>query len=272
MSISHARSLARGLNAAAASDPLTFVVFGANQGNIGGCLVERLLNNIPQSTVHILGRSSEKLDALKGSLPNGSGDRVQVEALDAVTDPVAVEKYMKHLGRVDGVANCIGSVLLKPAHSTSDDEWNQIMSVNATSSFNILRAASKKMMRQEGAPGGSIVFCASAVALHGLQNHEAIAAAKGAIAAMAKSAASTYAPKNIRVNCVAPGLIESPMTQKITSNAAARKASESMHALKRIGKPEQVAAAMEFFLQPENDFVTGQILGVCGGLSSVRAQ
>lgn len=252
----------------AASTDSVFVIFGANTGNIGGALAEKLLQNIP-STVYLVGRSEDKLAALQSHL-NG-GDRVHTHALDAVTDPKAVDAlFQKHVARVDGVASCIGSVVLKPAHSTSDAEWHNTMAVNATSAFHVLRAAAKKMMRQEG--GGSIALCASAVAMHGVQNHEAIAAAKGAVAAMTKSAASTYAPKNIRVNCVAPGLIETPMTSKITSNEAARKASEAMHALKRIGKPEDVARALEFFLHPDNDFVTGQVLGVCGGLSSVRAQ
>jgi 3-oxoacyl-[acyl-carrier protein] reductase len=70
---------------------------------------------------------------------------------------------------------------------------------------------------------------------------------------------------------VAPGLTYSPMTERITANEAARKASESMHALKRLGTPEEVAAALEFFLDPKNSFVTGQVLAVDGGLSCVRA-
>lgn len=256
-------------NSASHSDQ-AFVVFGAglSEGvkNIGGALAERLVDQ-HDGKVIIVGRSEDKLKALASEL----GDRVEYYCVDAVNDPKNIDHVFKNVGGpIAGVANCIGSVLLKPAHSTSEKEFHDTMQTNTMSSFNILKSAVKVMMRQEH--GGSIAFCASAVAQHGIQNHEAIAAAKGAIVSMSKSAASTYAPKNIRINCVAPGLIETPMTQKICQNPAARKASESMHALKRLGKPEDVASALEFFLNPRHDFVTGQVLGVCGGLSSIRAQ
>lgn len=241
-----------------------FVVFGASKDNIGGALADRLLKHHDGHVV-VAGRNEEKLSALKHAL----GDRCEYHIVDALNG-TEVDSFIKHMKEpITGVANCIGTVILKPAHSTTDKEFEDTMRINAFSSFNILKSSVKVMSKQQH---GSIAFCASAVAMHGIQNHEAIAAAKGAIVSMAKSAASTYAPKNIRINCVAPGLIETPMTERITKSDAARKASESMHALKRIGKPQDVAAALEFFLSPENTFVTGQVLGVDGGLGSVRAQ
>jgi NAD(P)-dependent dehydrogenase (short-subunit alcohol dehydrogenase family) len=84
------------------------------------------------------------------------------------------------------------------------------------------------------------------------------------------SAATTYAPKNIRVNCVAPGLVDTPMSARIVGNEAAAKASKSMHALGRFGKPEDVAAMITFLLDPTNDWVTGQVIGVDGGLGTLK--
>jgi NAD(P)-dependent dehydrogenase (short-subunit alcohol dehydrogenase family) len=118
--------------------------------------------------------------------------------------------------------------------------------------------------------GGSIALVSTAAARTGLANHEAIAAAKGGVIGLTLSAAATYASRNIRVNCVAPGLTATPLAARITSNEAALKASQAMHALGRIGQPEEVASALAWLLDPENSWVTGQILGVDGGLGSIR--
>lgn len=246
-----------------------FLVHGST-GGIGSELCQRLLRlNSGDTRVVLAGRDEEKLKSLQNEL----GDRAIYHVVDALDDKEVdqmTSAVVKEFGRLDGVANCIGSVLLKSAHTTSLKEFEDVMKVNTYTSFNILKASVKQMMKPS-VGGGSIALCSSAVAMHGIQNHEAIAAAKGAIVAMAKSAASTYASKNVRVNCVAPGLIRTPMTEKITKSETALKASASMHALGRIGEPKDVAAGLEFFLNPDNNFVTGQILGIDGGLGSVRA-
>jgi NAD(P)-dependent dehydrogenase (short-subunit alcohol dehydrogenase family) len=110
----------------------------------------------------------------------------------------------------------------------------------------------------------------SCLSLTGIANHEAIAAAKAGIMGLTYSAAATYASSHIRINAVAPGLIETNLTRPITKVPAARDASIAMHALGRLGHPNDVAQAIVFFLQPENNWITGQILAVDGGLSVVR--
>jgi NAD(P)-dependent dehydrogenase (short-subunit alcohol dehydrogenase family) len=105
-----------------------------------------------------------------------------------------------------------------------------------------------------------------------LSNHEAIAAAKGAINGLVLSAAASYAPRGIRVNAVAPGLVRTPMTSRITGNEASLKASTAMHALGRIGEPEDVASGLAWLLDPAQSWVTGQILGIDGGLGSLRGR
>jgi len=116
------------------------------------------------------------------------------------------------------------------------------------------------------------VLVSSAAARVGLPNHEAIAAAKAAVIGLTLSAAATYASYGVRVNCVAPGLVRTPATARITSNEASLRMSEQMHALGRIGEPEDVASAIAWLLAPGAGWVTGQVIGVDGGLSSVRSR
>ena len=187
----------------------------------------------------------------------------------AATDFEAVDQTFQQaseaLGSLDGVLCCAGSLLLKPAHLTTWQEYLEVMQANLTTSFAIVRAAGQHMH----ATGGSVVLISSAAAIKGISNHEAIAAAKGGVISLARSAAATYATANIRFNVVAPGLTATKMTAKLTQNEYNRKASEALHALRRIGSVEDVAAAVTFLLAPANSWITGQILAVDGGLSTL---
>jgi len=130
----------------------------------------------------------------------------------------------------------------------------------------VVRAAAKTMRSS----GGSIVLMSSCAATTGLVNHEAIAAAKAAVEGLTRSAAATYAANNLRINAVAPGLVDTPMSKRITSNETALKASTAMHPLGRIGQPDEVAATIEWLLNGDADWITGQVIGVDGGLARVR--
>jgi NAD(P)-dependent dehydrogenase (short-subunit alcohol dehydrogenase family) len=184
--------------------------------------------------------------------------------LDA-TDFDAVSHVFSQAGKLDGVVNCSGSLLLKSAHATSKDEFQAVMDASLTTAFATVRAAGVYMKE-----GGSVVLISSAAALVGLANHEAIAAAKAGIIGLAQSAAATYASMNLRVNVVAPGMINSSLTSGIINNPMALNASKAMHALGRIGDPKDIARAIVFLLNPENNWITGQVFPVDGGLSRVR--
>ena len=189
-----------------------------------------------------------------------------LDATNAAAVQAAFEQAAAENGRLDGAVNLAGSILLKPAHLTSEAEWMETLQTNLSTAFHTVRAAAKVMMQT----GGSVVLMSSAAARTGLANHEAIAAAKAGVIGLALSAAASYAARGIRVNAVAPGLVATPLTARITGNEASLKASAAMHALGRIGQPGDVASAIAWLLDPANSWVTGQVLGVDGGLGSVR--
>ncbi len=238
------------------------LILAATSG-IGSALARRI--SAAGGTVIPAARNAEKLAALSAELGE-AGIVFDASSFESVEK--AVQEAAGRYGRLDGVALCSGSLLLKPAHLTTEAEYRATMAANIDAAFAAVRAAAKVMMNT----GGSIVLVSSAAARIGLSNHEAIAAAKGAILGLTLSAAASYAPRGIRVNCVAPGLTETPLTARITGNEASRKASEAMHALGRIGRPEEIASAMAWLLDPENSWVTGQVIGVDGGLARVRSR
>ncbi|WP_419421244.1 SDR family NAD(P)-dependent oxidoreductase (plasmid) [Legionella sp. D16C41] len=192
-------------------------------------------------------------------------DKIKPDFILDATDFDAVDKVFEQVGNLDGVVNCAGSLLLKSAHVTSFEEFQNTINASLTTSFAVIRAAGKRMRH-----GGSVVLISSAAALTGLANHEAIAAAKAGIIGLAQSAAATYASSNLRINVVAPGMVKTPLTAPLFSNELVAKVSISMHALGRAGEPVDVARAILFFLNPSNNWITGQVLAVDGGLSAVR--
>lgn len=198
-----------------------------------------------------------------------NANKISPDALLDATDFDAVETVFQaataKMGSIDGVLNCAGSLFLKPAHLTTYEQYKATIDASLTTSFATVRAAGKFMNA-----GGSVVLMSSAAAEVGLANHEAIAAAKAGIIGLVRSAAATYAPQNLRVNVVSPGLTETNLTLQITQNEMSRKISESMHALGRIGTADDVARACVFLLNPENNWITGQVMNVDGGLAHIR--
>ena len=246
----------------------TYCVVGAT-GGIGAALCRRLAQR--RANLLIAAREEGRLAGLTGEL-SALGSRVLSHPLDATRSEevnAAVAAAVNEFGRIDGAVNLVGSILLKPAHLTTDAEFEQTLTLNTRTAFYLLRAAAKAMMESGS---GSIVLVSTVAASIGLPNHEAIAAAKGAINGLVRSAAATYASRGIRVNGVAPGLVRTPLASKITSNELALKASIAMHPLGRIGEPDDIASAVEWLLDPANSWVTGQMLGIDGGLSTVRGK
>lgn len=238
------------------------LILGAS-GGTGSALARLLVSG--GSHVFLAGRDSDKLGALAQALgmPFGLVDAADPDGIDACADAAAAE-----LGGLTGIANCVGSLLLKPAHLTATTDWNATLATNLSSGFGCVRAAGR-LLRAEG---GSVVLVSSAAARIGLANHEAIAAAKAGLIGLVLSAAATYARQKIRFNAVAPGLVRTPLTQGLVSSELAEKASVAMHPLGRLGEPEDVARAIAFLLDPAQNWITAQVLGVDGGLADLKGR
>ena len=241
------------------ADSPIFVVLGAT-GGIGSSLSRRLAAS--GAGLMLASRSEDSLQALAGEV-GAEHAVVNATSFEQVESCIAATK--DRFGRFNGIACCVGSILLKPAHRTSRVEFDDVIATNLSSAFATVRAAARELD-----PGGSIVLVGTAAAGVGLANHEAIAAAKAGVTGLARSAAATYASRGIRVNVVAPGLVDTPLSARITSNEASLEASKKMHPLGRIGQPEDIASAIAWLLAPENSWVTGQVLAVDGGLGHVR--
>ncbi len=242
-------------------DSPVFLILGG-AGAIGASAARRLAAD--GATLVLAGRRAEPLAALSSEL---GAESVVLDATDAAAVEAAAADAKATFGRLDGIANCVGSILLKPAHLTKPDELLQVVQQNLVTAFNAVRAAAKTI------PGaGSVVLVSTAASRIGLPNHEAIAAAKGGVNGLVLSAAATYASRGLRVNAVAPGLVRTPMSARITATPQGEQASLAMHALGRLGEPDDVGPVIAWLLSSASGWVTGQLIGVDGGLGTVRGR
>jgi len=239
-----------------------YLVIGA-AGGIGAEVCRNLV--ALGARVMLAGRQESSLQKLATEL--GQPFAV-VDARDWTQTTKLVSQVVDEFGRLDGAANLAGSLLLKPAHLTSMEDWRDVVDQNLTTAMGLVRAAAPAMRTH----GGSIVLMSSGAASIGLANHEAIAAVKAGVEGLTRAAAATYASSGVRVNAVAPGLTQTPLTQRVWSNPRGAEASVAMHPLGRLGQPAEIASAVCWLLAPEQGWVTGQVLAVDGGLSRLKTQ
>ena len=194
---------------------------------------------------------------------------VQGDALDQEIVSSAINiASEKGGGTISGVAHLVGSINIRPPHALSLDAFNEVITTNLSSAFLTLSMCGKAMLKMGG---GKMVFTSSVAGSLGLVNHEAIAAAKGGVESMVRSAAATYAKRGIRVNAVAPGLTDTRLASTILRSDAIREASAQMIPLKRINEAEEIATSIHWLLTGAPDNFTGQIMHLDGGMSQILA-
>ena len=211
----------------------------------------------------LLARDGERVQ----ELVSRGAHLVQGDALDKECVQQAVELAKENgEGSLSGVAHLVGSLVLRPPHSLALDAFQDVIHTNLSSAFLTLSIACKSMLRTGG---GRLVFTSSVAASLGLMNHEAIAAAKGGVESMVRSAAATYSQRKIRVNAVAPGLTDTRLAETLLRSDAIREAAVNKIPIKRINEKEEIASTMEWLLCSAPDNLTGQVLHLDGGMAKI---
>ena len=235
------------------------LVTGASRG-IGRAIATRLASQ--GATVVAAARGDNAREAAEAIVAAGGAaepltlDVTESEAIDAAVSGV-VERH----GRVDILVNNAGITRDQLMLRLKRGDWDAVLATNLTSAFTLTQAVLKPMIRQRA---GRIICISSVVGQSGNAGQANYAASKAGLIGFAKSVALEVASRNITVNVVAPGMIETDMTRAITDQA--REEWESRIPLKRLGRPDDVAAAVCFLASDEASYITGQVLAVNGGM------
>jgi NAD(P)-dependent dehydrogenase (short-subunit alcohol dehydrogenase family) len=234
-----------------------YLIFGAT-GSIGTSLSEQL--NKSNKEIHLVGRDEDQLKNLSAKL------NCKYSVLDILSENL-FEFAKEEFGNMDisGIAYCIGSIDLKPLKNTKKEDFKKCLDLNFFPVIEIIKSLQESLKKNNG----SIVLFSTVAVQKGFTNHAIIASAKGAIEGLTVSLAAEFAP-HIRVNCIAPTLTNSKMSQNILKSKLMAEGIAKSHPMKRVGKPEDVASMAKFLLTDESPFITGQIIGVDGGKSSLN--
>ena len=233
-----------------------YLIFGAT-GSIGSSLAEQLTDSGHE--VHLIARNEDELKPLSEKL----GCTYSVAD---VLEENFIERVKADTSDFDvkGVAYCVGSIDLKPLKRVTESDLHNCMKLNLYSAIEVIKGFQEELKKNHG----SIVLFSSVAAQKGFTNHTIIASAKAAIEGLTVTLAAEFAP-NIRVNCIAPSLTSSKISQSMLKSPVVAEALAKAHPLKRLGDGKDSAAMAKFLISEESSWVTGQIIGVDGGRSQL---
>jgi len=215
----------------------------------------------------LIGASSD----ISKSLQNNFFSNYEFISLSSNSDFSSIDNFnildpatFLEIDSIDGIVYFPGSINLKPFKRLSMDEFKKDYDINVLGLLNILKFYQSKLTI-----GASVVFISSVAASVGMPFHSSISMCKSSIEALARSLAAEWAPK-VRVNCVAPSLVNTKLSERFFRNEKQQEQMNSRHPLNKTGNPEDISNAIEFLLSKKSSWVTGQILNIDGGISSLK--
>lgn len=228
------------------------LVVGGSSG-IGLSLLKVLLLN--GATVYNISRTTN------ADWPEG----VRHLSLDILGDISTMANFLPE--QLHGIVYSVGSINLKPFNRLTEDDFINDYRINVLGAVKVIQQSVKALKASQSA---SVVLFSSVAARSGMSFHTSIAAAKGAVEGMALSLAAELAPNHIRVNVVAPSLTDTPLSQNLLNTTERKEASSKRHPLGRYGLPEDISSAIAFLLADESSWLTGQVIGIDGGLGKLK--
>jgi len=238
----------------------TFLIYGGS-GGIGSALARRLRDR--GHAVHLVARDRGRLEALATEI----GATFSVAD---VADRAAITAAAAAGDRLAGLAYCVGSINLKPVARLTDADFVRDYELNALGAVRAVQASLSALKAHDG-PTSSILLVSTVAVAQGFAAHASVSMAKGAVEGLTVALAAELAPK-IRVNCVAPSLTRTPLAKSLTSSETMANAIAALHAIPRLGEPDDVAALGALLLDRDAGWITGQVIGVDGGRSMLRTK
>jgi NAD(P)-dependent dehydrogenase (short-subunit alcohol dehydrogenase family) len=237
------------------------IITGGGSG-IGKAIAQAFVRE--GAKVVIAGRDGKKLETAATEI-GGECLPVSADVSNASDVQRLVDAALDRFKRINVLVNNAAVLLPGTAESLSEEDFDQTFHINVRGLWLMSRAVLPHM---RAAGGGSIVNIASVLSMVGARNRVAYSASKGAVMAMTKAMALDHAAENIRVNCIAPGIVETEMVAKFSTDENARKQRIAMHPMGRFGQPEEIASAAVFLASDESSWTTGSIVTIDGGYSA----